>query len=408
MATTAWKPDCIETFTNDYMRGLSDTDLAAKYGGTHDQVKHYVRRIRAKYNLPSRLKLKTNAPLPPETGAINREIQKKFVKFLSKGRTFKEIYNQFEEDSQILLDNTYHGLNLFIQKNYSGDKVYCLLPEIRDEIFIKPRNWSYHQSSSNVSEKNQPYILVNLPDSSFDNENKEVIILPLFDVHYGHTLHKKEEFLNCVDYIENTENVYTFIGGDLIENALDDGRGMSYDQKIPPKTQLDEVTLILSRIAHKTLFCLQGNHEARTYKRAGIDPLYVLSQRLNIPYFDGPVYCTLLGKENRWGIYAMHGYSAAQTKGGKLNAASKPFAWVEGIDLLVSGHVHDCVIDTQAVIREDPVNSCLKYDTIWTVIAPAFLEWENSYAYRAGYRPNSIGKVIIRLNESGNVYAELD
>ena len=180
-----------------------------------------------------------------------------------------------------------------------------------------------------------------------------------------------------------------------------------YSQEIPPDQQITQICKLLAPIAHKVLFALPGNHEQRTEKRAGIDPMKIVAQTLDIPYYGGPVYCSILGMGFKWKIYAMHGSCAGQTKGGKLNAAGKPRIFTDFVQFYVSGHVHDCMVNAETCITEDPSNCRLVYRTQWVVIAPSFLGYENTYAWKAGYAPPSKGGVALRLFSTGDYDARL-
>jgi hypothetical protein len=293
---------------------------------------------------------------------------------------------------------------LFVQVNDRHEKVFILLPEVLDSIEILPKTWKYHVGQSQEGIR-QPYLAVQL-HKPFEHHNK-LIVAPLFDVHYGNVGHKREKFLSYIRWIKETKNVYAVVGGDLMENALDDGRGMTYDQTQNPDTQVSWMIKALAPIAHKILVAIPGNHEWRTYKHAGIEPMKVVADRLQIPYFDGPVFLDILADGHRWTCYVSHGYGNSQTKGGKLNMAGKPKKWTSLIHFFVSGHVHDPMVNSETCIVIDPVRMCLTYPQQWTVIAPSFLRWEGTYAYRAGFPPPGSGGVILEMFDNGDYRATL-
>lgn len=328
-----------------------------------------------------------------------------FRTYMRKGRTQEALCLRFGEDLNWLLEETHPGLQLFKQINEWGRTVYALLPRTDDtELNIQPRIWEYHRHRSEEGMFWQPYILIQMPDNAF--VDGEILIAPLFDVHFGHYGHKRQKLHNYLKWIAETPNVYTFLGGDLIENAVDDGRGMTYSQEIPPDMQVNEISKLLAPIAHKILFATTGNHERRTQKRTGIDVMEIIAGVLKVPYFSGPVYCSILGREHRWRIYAFHNNTNSQTKGGKLNSAGRPRKWTDFVNFFVSGHTHDPLANTETCIVEDPVNCCLRYVTQWTVVCPSFLRWEETYAYEANYPPPGKGGVAIHLYADGN-YAAL-
>lgn len=321
--------------------------------------------------------------------------------FLSKARTVKDISKKFGDGYRKLLKTKYPGFNLFTQRNDFHELVYILLPEPPRGIKLLPKLYKFHKGKDENGQE-QPYLLVKLPDFK-----GKLIIAPLFDIHYGHQTHNFEKFMGYVNWIKNTPNVYAILGGDVMENAIDDGRGMTYDQNHPPMNQLDRMTEILSTIAHKILVSTPGNHEARTEKKTGIDVAQVLADRLDVPYFNGPVTMSVMANTHKWTFYIFHGFGNSQTKGGKMNVAARPKGWTGLVHFFLSGHTHDCIAESETAIIEDPINCRLLFVKQWTVVSQAFLGWYGSYAYKAGYKPPAQGGVSIQLFADGAYKAHL-
>ena len=402
MVKPKWKSENMPQFVEDYMSGMTDFDLAKAHKGSRDQVQRLIRKLRAEENLPSRADLKKS----PTFEYKGEKAKRSFQDFLLKARTRQEVEDAFGPATDELLAESYPNLNLFSQINDYGKTIYILLPSMdRTDLVTKEREWTYYQSQSQEGAFVQPYQLVQLPDKLF--ESGEVIIAPIFDAHFGHAAHKREKLLSYIRWIEETPNVLTLLGGDILENALDDGRGMSYSQEIPPDQQINQICKLLAPVSHKILFALPGNHERRTEKRAGIDPMRIVAETLDIPYYSGPVYCSILGMGFKWKIYCFHGSCGGQTKGGKLNAAGKPRIFTDFVHFFLSGHVHDPLVNAESCITEDPSNCRLVYRTQWTVIAPSFLGYEKTYAYSAGYAPPGKGGVALRLFKNGDYDARL-
>lgn len=322
-----------------------------------------------------------------------------FKAFLLKAKTEKEIVAKFGDLK--LLKEKFEGLILYTQRNNYHELVYILLPEPKAEVKLLPKKYTYHIGKDDKGNE-QPYLLVKLPDFK-----GKVIIAPLFDIHYGHSTHNFEKFMGYIRWIKETPNVYAILGGDIMENAVDDGRGMTYDQSENPQTQLDRMTEILSTIAHKILVSTPGNHEARTEKKTGIDVAKVLAERLKVPYFNGPVTMSIMANTYKWTFYIFHGFGNSQTKGGKMNMASRPKGWTGMINFFVSGHTHDCIAESETAIMEDPINCRLLFLKQWTVVSQAFLGWYGSYAYKAGYKPPAQGGVSMELFDNGEYRAFL-
>lgn len=325
----------------------------------------------------------------------------KFVEFLRTAKTEKQIRQTFGNNTERLLTHKFEGLVLFNQRNRYNELVYILLPSPNKAIKVKPRDWQFHRGVSDEGIE-QPYLLVQIP-----NFKKTVTIAPLFDIHYGNFAHRREKFLAYIRWIAETPNVYAILGGDIMENALDDGRGMTYDQNKNPQTQFEDMVEMLAPIAHKILVSVPGNHEERTYKKTGFDVSKEFAARLDIPYFTGPVIMSIMGNGYKWTFYVQHGRGNSQTKGGKMNMASRPKGFTSDIQFFVSGHVHDLIVEPEACLIEDPINCRLVYMTQWTVVCPAFLSWEETYAYRAGYKPPARGGVSIEIEPNGEYRAKL-
>lgn len=327
--------------------------------------------------------------------------EEQFKKFLSKAKTRKEIEAKFGPKTDELLSKKRPGMNLFTQRSHFHELVYILFPEAPKGIKILPRKWTFRRGTDDKGH-DQPYLLVQLPDFK-----GKLVIAPLFDLHYGHETHNFEKLMSYINWIKESPNVYAILGGDLMENAVDDGRGMTYDQSEKPMTQLDRLTELLAPIAHKVLVSVPGNHEARTEKKTGIDVAKVLADRLGIPYFSGPVTMSVMANTYKWSFYIFHGFGNSQTKGGKMNIASRPKGWTGLIHFFVSGHTHDCIAESETAIVEDPLNCRLMFLKQWTVVAQAFLGWYNTYGYKAGYKPPSQGGVSMELFDNGNYRAFL-
>lgn len=338
---------------------------------------------------------------PPRVGKGNqpKNIEDSFLKFLQKGRTKEEIQDAFGKKTNELLNGYYKGYTLFNQRDEYNRKLFILLPVSPEPAKIKDKDWKY---SNQIDEFGlpEPYLVVQLP--SFKGT---LTIAPLFDVHYGHFAHKNTKFQSYIRWIAETKNVYAILGGDMFENAIDDGRGMSYDQAHNPESQLEYMKKALAPIAHKCLVSVPGNHEERTYKKTGIDVARILADSLQIPYFAGPVLLDILANDQRWTLYIHHGRGNSQTKGGKMNAANRPKTFTSMVHFFVSGHVHDRVCESETILYPNPLTCRLEQKEQWTVIAPSFLGWNGTYAYKAEYKPPAKGGVSIELRDDGGYRA---
>ena len=323
--------------------------------------------------------------------------------YLETGRTYRQLKRKFGDDvGQYLTPGPWSNrLNLFKDINKHGEHSFILLPTVLQKPPVERKDWTYHIPIRKGAQ--QPYQMIQMPDDVFRIDGrygKCFSVVPLFDVHYGCYGHRDEKFQKYLRWITETPGLYVILGGDLMDNALDDGRGMSYDQWVPPHSQLDDMTEMLAPIAHRVLTMFPGNHEWRTYKKTGIDISKILAARLKIPYHTGPVLLNILAGEHKYTIYAQHGFTRPGTKGGQLNAAMKPMKWIDA-DFFLSGHTHEALVSEDTVLRENAQDGSLTFKPRWTIIAQSFMGWLETYGYRAGYGPTAGGGVLLELFENG-------
>jgi UDP-2,3-diacylglucosamine pyrophosphatase LpxH len=321
----------------------------------------------------------------------------RFIKYLERGRTLQQIANRFGitlEDAEEWVNQEYEGYEFWSDTDELGQTSFIMLPNQPEEITVADRAWRYQRQPDG-----QPWLWFEFPKNK---QWKEIRIVPLSDVHYGAIAHADEKFDEYLQWIETNENVFCFINGDLLENALGDSIGGAiYDTKYMPRKQVHDMITKLAPIAHKILWALPGNHEARTRSKSGIDPLEYICDKLEVPYVNDSTYATIRWGDEKWEMFAQHGRSASQTKGGKMNAAAKPGHWQELVHFLIMGHVHDNIANSQQVVVRNHRDFKLELRDQYVVVCPSFYGYFNTYASRAAMAPGSIGGVALILYPNG-------
>jgi hypothetical protein len=290
----------------------------------------------------------------------------------------------------------------YVQRNEFNERVLVLIRKPEKEIKVLPRAFEF-----SVQPEGQPYLWVKFPHLKRNKDIDKIEIFPFADLHYGHKSCDKDSILQDIEWVRTHENIYAVGMGDLIENAskLSVASGV-YEQDSMPSAQIDEICKLLSPIAHKFLFMVQGNHEERTYRHLGIDIGKVIADRLNVPYFSEPVYMDMLWRNYRWTIFAQHGASASRTKGGKLNAASRPLKWTEFTNFILYAHVHDKLPNEVIRIVRDPVNFRLLLKKQYVIVCSAYLGYFGTYAARSGYEPSSRGRLSLNIYSNGKYFVK--
>lgn len=333
------------------------------------------------------------------------------INFLSTPKTLFEISEKFErseDEMKIYLEKRQklENYNLFILRNKSQKSIYVYAPEEKSGLAIKPRIWKFRQH------KDLPYLWISFPN---DLNFKKIILAPISDMHYGSLAHVSKKFDDYLNWIARSSNVFGFLVGDALENChADSPPGAMFEQSMRPREQIINFRKKLAPLAHKILFGVPGNHEARSTKKTDIDPLYFgICEPLGIPYFDEPVFVDILWKNYVFTMYCRHGNGNAQTKGGKINKALKPLDFQEHIMFNIMGHVHDPMLDdTPRICRErifDKDGNLTSFRLVhkkqYTIICPSFLSYFGSYGAREGYGPPNTNITTCEIYPNGKYHA---
>lgn len=238
----------------------------------------------------------------------------------------------------------------------------------------------------------------------FEHE-KAIRIVPIGDIHDGHKDHDEETFDAYLADIIKNKDMYVFLMGDLIECSNRHSVGL-YDQVKTVDEQIESVIKKLEPIAKegRILGMVEGNHERRAKKHAGIDISNQIAKRLNIPYYGIGVvlHIKVRPPDNKrsqvYYVYFTHGDSRARTAGGKINACMR-LRDVVNVDCYCMGHVHSLEHHTESVYEPDRWNLRLKRKHF--VLTGSYLKYWDSYAQSKGYSPSgSSGSPKIKLHST--------
>jgi hypothetical protein len=238
---------------------------------------------------------------------------------------------------------------------------------------------------------------------------KEVRIVVISDLHYGNPYYSQKHFQRTLDYIQNNDNVFCFLNGDLCEAITKDSKGDIYKQTVEPKMQRNNVTEMLEPIKDKILAMTTGNHESRIRE---IDISEDIAKCLNIPYrAEGVLYKLSFGSGNEshknapyvfWG-YLTHGYGGARTKSAKAVKVERVSTYVHS-DFYVMSHDH--VVNVAPDIYLIPDNRGIEKNGVTTGVvhakrkmlikSNAYLKW-GGYSEFGGFPPTDLTTPVISL-----------
>ena len=230
------------------------------------------------------------------------------------------------------------------------------------------------------------FILIQHDFGSVENIN----IYPIGDVHIGSKECDIELFRKLIKTIEDDPNGHAVIIGDMMNMGLRNSKSNVYEEVLNPMEQKELCYELLKPIAHKILAGCSGNHEYRTVKEVGTNPLYDVFCRLRIEdrYRENACFLKLtVGKvgrnPNTYGVVLTHGASK-----------SKDEKWtygVDGCDCFISGHTHLGTHQPLGKIKMDLTHNKVKTIGYQHIVVMPFQEY-GGYAMRGKYMPCNLGQ----------------
>ena len=236
---------------------------------------------------------------------------------------------------------------------------------------------------------------------------RQIEILPLADLHIGDIHSDGKKIAEWLKYIEEHENCYTILNGDLCDNATRQSIGDVYGAALRPMEQLQQAVKLFDPIKEKILAVTAGNHEARTYKTDGIDMTQVICNQLGIGEYYSPASALVFvsfGKQSSfkhnlpvlYSLYCVHGSSGGRKEGPKLQRLVDLSAIVVA-DIYIHSHTHLPMVSRNAYFRVDTRHcTTQKVDRLY-VNTSSSLEY-GGYGEFQSFKPNSLETPLIILD----------
>lgn len=207
------------------------------------------------------------------------------------------------------------------------------------------------------------------------------------DVHIGSRECDLDGFTAFLRRVLAADDNYIVLCGDIINNGVKDSLTNVYEETMPPNVQIEKAVELLRPLADagKILGAVSGNHEARSRKAVDLDPTYTMMCMLGIPHLcrQNMAFIRIrLEKRNMADCYSlllMHGKTANK---------KKQFAYaLEGVDVLITGHTHDGIVEKPARMCFTHRNSVV-IKTLVSVTATSWLK-VGGYGLAAMYQPKT-------------------
>lgn len=238
-------------------------------------------------------------------------------------------------------------------------------------------------------------------------ELQEIEIHTFADEHIGDEHSNIERVFQRIEYVKNTPNAYCILNGDIMDNATKTSIGDTYTQVFNPMEQLKRAVEIFSPIKDKILCITHGNHEARTYKKEGIDLSALMATQLGLADRYTPTSALIFvrfgsgykGYKNRkftYSIYTLHGSGGGRKEGAKAIRLADMAAIVDA-DVYIHSHTHLPMIMKQGYYRTDHCNFAVAHATKLFVNTAANLSY-GGYGEAQEFKPSSTDTPVIYLN----------
>ena len=214
-------------------------------------------------------------------------------------------------------------------------------------------------------------------------------IYPLGDVHIGSKECDMDLLKKWVEMVKNDPNGAVVIIGDMLNNGLRNSKTNVYEEVLNPMQQKEVCYELLKPIADKILAGCSGNHEYRTVKEVGTNPLYDVFCRMCIEdrYRENVCFIKLtVGKQGK----NPNTYGVVLTHGSGKNKDEKWTYSVDGCDCFISGHTHLGTHQPMGKIRMDLTHNKVKTVGYQHIVVMPFQQY-GGYAIRNKYMPSSLG-----------------
>ena len=247
------------------------------------------------------------------------------------------------------------------------------------------------------------------------SEELENIQIHIFgDEHIGDEHCDLKRLKERIEFVATTKNAYCVLNGDIVDNATKTSIGDTYSADLNPMEQLKTAVELFEPLKDKILAITHGNHEARTYRKEGIDLSYLLAAQLGLRERYTPTSALLFlrfGKESQnrkrtqdkskvrmicYTIYMLHGSGGGRKEGAKAIRLADMASIVDA-DCYIHNHTHLPMVMKQAFFRTDVQNSTFRVVDKLFVNGAANLDY-GGYGEAQEFKPASKESPIIYLS----------
>ncbi|AJW76929.1 DNA repair exonuclease [Marinitoga sp. 1197] len=237
--------------------------------------------------------------------------------------------------------------------------------------------------------------------ATYEYKKDFIDIIPVGDLHIGS---ENSDIHDVIKALEKEEGKIIFLG-DLIDNAIVNSLGDVYSQKDNPQGTLKQISSLFDKFKDRILGVIGGNHERRTWRKVGVDPIALLCQEKNIPYTDDLMVIDinlkngkkLVGQKNRinYKIACHHGSSGGRFPERSMRQHRYFFDVISGVDIYLTGHTHIPEMHKFSIFEYDSKNKKIRKKDIIGITVPSWTD--EKYAVQKLLAPTARGMFKIRL-----------
>lgn len=219
----------------------------------------------------------------------------------------------------------------------------------------------------------------------FPKEWTHMYVVPLFDGQIGDPGFDEVALDGYIEWILNTPNAVTVLGGDWLNSPIKGGKTDDYwEACLKPQKAKDLAADKFKPLKDRILAVVDGNHEDRVYRETGTSPTIEVLSRIGFTdpeiemLYDPKVIIVRIqfgiDESNRPGAtwtysgYLTHGWGGARKSGGQVNKMEELGLVVNNADFYMIGHEHTLNADPVTVSYiPDRGNNCMEQRQVYVL-----------------------------------------
>ena len=234
-------------------------------------------------------------------------------------------------------------------------------------------------------------------------------VINFTDLHVGHPNYQERVLDRGIRWALDNDAL-CLCGGDWMENATKHSIGAGVvEQVMPPQRQVDYLIDKFEPLRGRFIGGYSGNHEDRTYKETGLDPLQGVARALDIPLFPVEFFGVVsasdkTGHHTSYSLYGVHSDSGHKSSGLAVNWVQSDGGWVHA-DIKMKSHDHQLDFDWGETLQVVKASTSVVQRKEYVVLTGSCLSREGSYAAKKPHRPGTLGMMGLWLDMDRGAYS---